>query len=636
MELAFLRFFESLPAALAVGLLLLPRLIDEDGARFKVVIALFASVRAILGFFLIAAIAREIIPAERAIDYATLVTFCSTTVVGKAWIVTQLIALSFATLTIARLAVKSDLLDKAALGAGAAVLAVTSVTGHAIDDSFTLFTQASFLVHTCAGLTWFGGLLGLVYWMFTGRNKPPEVAAKLAERWSLIAKIAVALVVASGLVMAWENVGGFANLLATPYGRWLTVKLALFCAAMLAALALALYINRRRAGEFDVVWFGRVGFGEAVAAVGLLFIAGYISVSTPASHETDLYWPLPFRLSWAATWGYWGFKVPMWSTPWWLGVGGVVLPLLGAALWLLPKSRPWRRVATPIAVAAGVLSATASFGTQAYPDTYNDPTVDYSAESIARAKKNFAENCVACHGAGGEGNGEMAKGLSVQPADLTAPHVGTHTIGDIFHWLTFGGQSGVMPSFKDTLDVDDRWDMINFLLLLSSTNQSRFMGPRGMIQWLIAPDFSLEDPDDKINLLSNLRGAPTLLSFARCEAPGDDEKALEASLSIAHDTAKAAGANQVTVYQGDCPSSVMGRMAVHPKAVESAYSLINRYPNETPTNEIAEAHFLIDRSGYVRARFRRFEPGDNMAAQLRDQIAMMAKEPFVVISLHSH
>ena len=35
MELAFLRFFESLPAALAVGLLLLPRLIDEDGARFN-------------------------------------------------------------------------------------------------------------------------------------------------------------------------------------------------------------------------------------------------------------------------------------------------------------------------------------------------------------------------------------------------------------------------------------------------------------------------------------------------------------------------------------------------------------------------------------------------------------------------
>ena len=282
------------------------------------------------------------------------------------------------------------------------------------------------------------------------------------------------------------------------------------------------------------------------------------------------------------------------------------------------------------------MSATASFGTQAYPDTYNDPTVDYTAESIARAQKNFAENCVACHGVGGEGNGEMAKGLSVAPADLTAPHVGTHTIGDIFHWLTFGGQSGVMPSFKDTLDTDERWDMINFLLLLSSTNQSRFMGPGGMIQWLVAPDFSIDDPDDKINLLSNLRRAPTLLSFARCNAPGGDEKALEQSLALAHDTVKAAGAHQVTVYQGGCPESVMGWKSVHPKAVESAYSMINRYPNETPSLEIAEAHFLIDSSGYVRARFRHFEPGDNMVARLREQIATMAKEPYVEISLHSH
>jgi putative copper resistance protein D len=157
-----------------------------------------------------------------------------------------------------------------------------------------------------------------------------------------------------------------------------------------------------------------------------------------------------------------------------------------------------------------------------------------------------------------------------------------------------------------------------------------------MIQWLVAPDFSLDDPEGKISLLSNLRGAPTLLSIARCNAPGADEKALEASLSIAHDAAKAAGASQVTAYQGDCPSSVMGRAAVHPKAVEGAYSIINRYPNEPPTIEIAEAHFLIDRSGYVRARFRHFEPGDALAGQLRDQIAMMAKEPFVVISLHSH
>ncbi len=636
MELAFLRFFESLSTALAVGLLLLPRLIEEDGARFKPLIALFACLRAILGFFLIALIAREIIPAERPIDYRTLAEFSAGTVVGKAWMGSQVLAFLFALLAILRLFAKSNWLDKATLVAGGLILAATSVTGHAIDDSFAWYVQASFLLHTLAGLIWIGGLLGLVWWMFTGRNKPPEVAARLAERWSLVAKIAIAVVLASGLVMSWENVGSFANLLATPYGRWLTVKLALFCAAMLAALALALHINRQPAQDFDVVWYGRVGFAEAVAAVGLLFIAGYISVSTPAAHETELYWPLPFRLSWAATWGYWGLKVPMWSAPVWWVLGGAALFVAAGALWWTPRTRQWRRIATPAAALAGVVSVAVSFSTQAYPDTYNDPAVDYTAESIARGQKDFAENCTGCHGVGGEGNGEMAKSLSVQPADLTAPHVGTHTIGDIFHWITFGGQSGVMPSFKDALESDDRWDVINFLLMLSYTNQARFMGPRSMVQWLIAPDFQLEDPEDKINILSNLRGTPTLLSFARCNAPGVDEKELEESLATAHDAAKSAGANQVTVYQGGCPATVMGWMPVHPKAVESAYSVINRYPNEFPSSEIAEAHFLIDRSGYVRARFRHFTPDNGLAAQLREEIATLAKEPFVVISLHSH
>jgi len=641
MQLAFIRFFESLPLALAVGLLLLPRLVEENGGRFKGVVALLASFRFFLGFLLIAVTARAIIPAERPIDLDALVVFSTTTTVGRAWIATQLIALLFAAVAVLRLGLRSDALDKAALGAGALALAVTSVTGHAIDDSFAWWVQASFLVHTLAGLTWIGGLIALVWWMFTGRSKPPEVAAKLADRWSTIAKVAVGLVFATGLVMSWENVGGFANLLATPYGRLLTLKLLLLSAAMLAALALATYLNRRCAGEFAFDWYAKIGGGEAVAAVGLLFIAGWIAVITPASHETDLWWPLPFRLSWAATWGYVGMKLPWidvqgwYLAPAWSGLVALAFGVAAAAIWFIPRARAFRRVGTPAALLLAALGVFSSFTTLAYPDTYADPAVDYTAESVVRGQKDFMDNCTACHGVTGEGNGEMAKGLKVQPADLTAPHVGNHTIGDIFHWLTFGGTSGVMPAFKDVLDSDDRWDVINFLLEMSYSNRARFITKQPMVQWLIAPDFQLVDPEDKITTFYGLRGVPTLLSFARCNAPGVDEPALEASLAIAAQTAKSAGANHVTVYQGGCPAAVQGRLPTHPRAVESAYSVINRYPNENPSTEIAEAHYLIDRSGYVRARYRHFEPGDGQAL-LASVIAQLAKEPFVVVSLHSH
>jgi len=648
MSQTFLRFFEALPTALAVGLLLLPLLTDEDNARFKRVIALCGALRALLGFGLIVLIARAIIPAEVPLDFNGLVTFCTGTAVGRAWIVTEIIALVFAIATLARLRVDSDLLDKSALGLGGLVLALTSVTGHAIDDSFSWWQQGSFLLHTAAGLTWLGGLIGLVWWMFTGRGKPPEVAAKLAERWSQIAKIAIVLVVISGIVMAWENVGSFANLLATPYGRLLTIKLALFCGAMLAALALARYLNRRPAGEFDFDWYGRVGVAEAVAATALVFIAGWIAVITPASHETDLYWPLPFRLSWSATWGYVGMKLPWIDVPnWylapaWSGLAALIFAALAVLFWLLPQLKPWRRLAAPAALAFAALFTGSSFATLAYTDTYNDPAVDYTAMSVARGQKSFNANCVACHGVTGEGNGELAaglkdaRGLAVTPADLTAPHVGNHTIGDIFHWLTYGGTSGVMPGFKETLDSDDRWDLINFLLMMSYSNRARFIGSQPMVQWLIAPDFQLIDPEDKITTFYGLRGVPTLLSFARCNSSDTDESALEASLAIAAETAKAAGANHVTVYQGGCPASLMARTPNNPQAVERAYSIINRYPNEKPSDVIPEAHYLIDRSGYLRARYRHFEAGGGQAAQLSAAVAQLAKEPFILVSLHSH
>jgi putative copper resistance protein D len=639
LSLAFIRFLESLPSALAVGLLLLPRLIGEDGSRFKFPVAAAAVFRALLGFVLLYLIARAIIPAERPLDSGVLWEFTFGTSVGKAWIVTQLLAFVFAGLSVARLFLSSDLLDRVTLWTGVGVLAVVSVTGHAIDDGLPLWTQVSFLLHTAAGLTWIGGLLGLIWWMFTAHSKPPAVAAQLAERWSMVAKISVGLVAVTGVAMAWENVGSIPNMLATPYGRLLTLKLALLCGALLCALAIVRYMSRRPAGQFDVDWVGRVGSLEAVFALGLLGIAGYIAVITPASHETEIYWPLPFRLSYIATWG----QKPIFPSPiWWWAIASGVLALAAGLVWITPATREKRLYATPAATIAALLCLAVSFSTEAYTDTYNDPTQDFTAESITRGMAAFQDNCVGCHGPMGEGNGPMSKdlknaqGIKVDPADLTAPHVGTHTIGDIFHWLTFGGQSGVMPSFSHVLDTDDRWDMINYLLILSSTNRSRFIGPQAMIQWLIAPDFALVDPKEEVTSFFKLRGKPTLLSFARCAATGEEAKELEASLLRAAEAAKSAGANHVTVYSGDCPAAAKGREALHPAAAEKAYSVINRYPNVPYTTEIPQAHFLIDRSGYVRARFKQFGPDDGSVSQFAALAAMMASEPVVEISLHSH
>lgn len=635
MELATLRFVESVLSALAVGLLLLPRLIEEDGARFKKAIAGSAVLRLLFGFGLIVASARNIIPAERPLDWPSITQFVTGTVIGKAWIATQILAAVFAAATLLRLRVDNRWLDRATLGLGLLVLAVVSVTGHAVDDSLPIYTQLSFPFHTMAGLTWIGGLLGLVYWMLTGRDKPPEVAWRLAERWSLVAKGAMLIVLISGLVLAWETVGTFGFLLATPYGRLLTLKLALLCAALLLALSLARYITLPRSKSgFDKTWYARIGAFEAGCAVALLFLAGWIATITPAAHENNVYWPLPFRITYAGTWA---LKVIPWIDPRWnWGVAALVLTVLAAIAWFLPQLRQWRRIAVPAVGFAGFVCFIVTLSVEAYPETYTDPPIPYTAASVKRGYEAYQVNCIPCHGVTGEGNGPMSKGLPVPPADLTAPHVATHTLGDIFHWLTYGGQSGVMPPFAGAITEDERWDLINFLTVLSNSNQSRFLGPKGVIQWLVAPNFAIDDPKEEIVDVEKLRGIPTLVSFARCKA--DDPAFAErvASLTLAAETVKAMGAHHVANYFGECPSDAHALKPSHAEAVELTYSIINHYLDEPVINEIPEGHFLIDRSGYIRARFRHFAADDGSLALLKAQIALTASEPVVYVSPHQH
>ncbi len=83
--------------------------------------------------------------------------------------------------------------------------------------------------HLLAAGAWLGGLLVLAYILV---HRDADVQQVLL-RFSGMGYVAVAVLVASGLVNGWYLVGSLANLVATSYGQLLLVKLCLF-AGMLA------------------------------------------------------------------------------------------------------------------------------------------------------------------------------------------------------------------------------------------------------------------------------------------------------------------------------------------------------------------------------------------------------------------
>ena len=87
--------------------------------------------------------------------------------------------------------------------------------------------------HLLAAGAWFGGLFALAYVL---NETGPESTAVL-HRFSGMGYVAVAVLVGSGLINSWYLVGSISNLLATPYGQLLLVKLGLFSGMLMLAAA---------------------------------------------------------------------------------------------------------------------------------------------------------------------------------------------------------------------------------------------------------------------------------------------------------------------------------------------------------------------------------------------------------------
>jgi len=167
-----------------------------------------------------------------------------------------------------------------AVGAGTLLLMTLTSLSHAVAEEGFVPFFADWL-HVVAASLWMGGLLGFTI-VFLGGPLDTVSAAerttlrrRAVRRFSGVATVAVAALLATGLYAVLLHVPSLAALVETPYGRALMVKLGF--AAVLLAIGGANFLLSGR-GPFE-----RLLKAELVVAIGVFAATGFLTNLPPAS-----------------------------------------------------------------------------------------------------------------------------------------------------------------------------------------------------------------------------------------------------------------------------------------------------------------------------------------------------------------
>jgi putative copper export protein/mono/diheme cytochrome c family protein/peroxiredoxin len=537
----------------------------------------------------------------------------------------------------------------AALVAGIG-LAAFPFNSHPVTLDQQIAGLSASIAHRLALGVWLGGLPALI--LLIGAGPVPDdtrrLAAVILRRFSRLAIVAMSVILVSGTLLTWYLVGNVSSLIGTEYGRLLILKLALLGGVFVIAGGLQRHLlpmlEVKPSDPTFRSYANRVKL-ETVVAVLIVVVASDMAGLAPPEHE-NIVWPLPFRFSFAATWA-----IPWVPTRF---IGGHVLILLGLvalAFGLLPSLHPaWFRLRANTSLGVGIAAALIGSGlafpaisVQAFPDTYLVTEIPYAATSITAGLNHFEQNCTGCHGVSGHGDGPAASSLPVKPADLSAPHTALHTGGDLYWWVTHGIPASGMPAFADVLTNDDRWDIINFLGAFSIGYQARIIEPKinpGQY-WLAPPDFQVTDETGNTFILSDYRrqSAILLLLFSCTQENVAQETARLEQLLAARARLAELGAKMILVAPGKtceplrrlATSKIL--VADHDTAdVAATFGFYTRsfHNRKQDVVRVPETHaeFLIDRSGYIRARWLPEE--DNSWSDpgfIETQLEMLAREP---------
>jgi copper transport protein len=167
---------------------------------------------------------------------------------------------------------------------GCAVLAVLAHVGagHAAAAATWRWARVAIQwLHVSAIGAWLGGLAAL---LIAVGHTPTEDRAAAVRRFSTIAGILLAVVIATGATQAIQEVGAWGRLFTTPYGRLVLLKIGL-----LAALVILGWANRHRnvpQAAQTLQGLRRIGTWEVAVAAVALAVTAFLTQTAPASLST--------------------------------------------------------------------------------------------------------------------------------------------------------------------------------------------------------------------------------------------------------------------------------------------------------------------------------------------------------------
>ncbi|WP_270998460.1 copper resistance CopC/CopD family protein [Listeria seeligeri] len=221
----------------------MPKIVVQRLKKLTVVALILLGVAIILQVFVQTSITTGVSIVE-SIQPANLSAFLTETKTGYIWLSEFVVWIVLAIFTIIMFAKNKQwgwfaLLTESILIAY--LIFTKAQNGHAAASADKIISITADILHMVAASVWVGGIVVLLFAL----RRTPE-AKRIWGRFAVIAMIAVASILASGLLMAVMNIGQMANLFTTNYGKLLLFKIGLFLFMALLGLAHYVYLKLKK------------------------------------------------------------------------------------------------------------------------------------------------------------------------------------------------------------------------------------------------------------------------------------------------------------------------------------------------------------------------------------------------------